>query len=97
MNKKAQSISINTIIIAAIALIVLVVLIAIFTGRITLFGKGLDDALAGKECKDVTEKVGSQTMVGGWQTSCDEGFKQVVGTFSDAKDNPGKVCCISTG
>lgn len=35
--KKAQGISITTIIVAAIALIVLVVLIAIFTGRISLF------------------------------------------------------------
>ena len=33
---KAQGISINTIIIAAIALIVLVVLIAVFTGRMSL-------------------------------------------------------------
>ena len=40
---KAQGISINTIIIAAIALIVLVVLIAVFTGRIGNWGIGVDD------------------------------------------------------
>ena len=40
---RAQGISINTIIIAAIALIVLVVLVAIFTGRIGLFSKGIGD------------------------------------------------------
>ena len=38
MNKKAQSISINTIVVAAIALLVLVVMIAIFGGRIKIFG-----------------------------------------------------------
>jgi len=36
--KKAQSISINTIVVAAIALLVLVVMIAIFGGRIKIFG-----------------------------------------------------------
>ena len=41
--KKAQGISINTIIIAAIALIVLIILIAVFTGRIGIWGRGLDD------------------------------------------------------
>lgn len=39
--RKGQGISINVIIIAAIALAVLVVLFAIFTGRLSLFGKGL--------------------------------------------------------
>jgi len=43
-NNKAQGLSINTIIIAAIALIVLVVLVAIFTGRLGLFSKGLGEA-----------------------------------------------------
>ncbi|KHO45969.1 MAG: hypothetical protein QS98_C0006G0034 [archaeon GW2011_AR3] len=41
MNKKGD-ISITTIIVAAIALLVLIVLIAIFTGRISLFGKTYD-------------------------------------------------------
>jgi len=43
MNKKAQSISINTIIVAAIALAVLVVLFAIFTGRLGGFTKGVQE------------------------------------------------------
>ncbi len=41
VNKKGQSISINVIIVAAIALAVLVVLFAVFTGRIGLFSKGV--------------------------------------------------------
>lgn len=40
MNKKAQGLSLNVIIIAALALIVLIVLVAIFTGQIGGFGKG---------------------------------------------------------
>ncbi len=38
-NKKAQGISINVIIVAAIALLVLVVLSIIFVGRLGLFGE----------------------------------------------------------
>ena len=40
---KGQSISINTIIVAAIALAVLVVLFAIFTGRMGGFTKGVQE------------------------------------------------------
>lgn len=42
--RKGQSISINTIIVAAIALAVLVVLFAIFTGRLGAFTKGVQKA-----------------------------------------------------
>jgi len=42
LNSKSQGISLNTIIIAAIALIVLVVLVAIFTGRMGIFIKETD-------------------------------------------------------
>ncbi len=37
MKKRAQGLTMNVIIIAAISLIVMIVLIAIFTGRITVF------------------------------------------------------------
>jgi len=47
VNKKAQGISINVIIIAAIALAVLVVLFAIFTGRIGLFSRGVKETETG--------------------------------------------------
>jgi|WetSurMetagenome_2_1015567.scaffolds.fasta_scaffold371392_2 hypothetical protein len=40
MSKKAQGMSLNTIIIAIIVLIVLVVLILLFTGNLRVFGKG---------------------------------------------------------
>jgi len=39
--KKAQGISINVIIIAVIALIVLVVIAVVFTGRFTIFSRGV--------------------------------------------------------
>lgn len=39
LNKKGQGLSLDVIIIAAIALVVLVLLVAIFTGRIAIFQK----------------------------------------------------------
>ena len=52
---KAQSISINTIIIAAIGLAVLVVLFVVFTGRFAKFGEGVKESAltCEKGCKAV--------------------------------------------
>ncbi len=47
--RKGQGISLDVIIVAAIALLVLVILAFIFTGRIALFSKGLNDC---KEMKN---------------------------------------------
>ncbi|MBW2966160.1 hypothetical protein KY342_03585 [Candidatus Woesearchaeota archaeon] len=44
MNKKAQGLSLTTIIVAAVGLIVLVVLVAIFTGQMASFGIGISRA-----------------------------------------------------
>jgi len=41
--KKAQGLTLNTIVIAALVLIVLVILVLIFTGRIGLFRKSVDE------------------------------------------------------
>lgn len=56
MSKKGQSISINTIIIAAIALAVLVVLFVIFTGRISLFSKGVGETTT---CEQACKSAGN--------------------------------------
>jgi hypothetical protein len=44
MHKKAQGLSLTTIIVAALALIVLVVLVMVFTGRIGTFREGVEQA-----------------------------------------------------
>jgi hypothetical protein len=49
--KRAQSISMNVIIIAAIALLVLVILSVIFMGRMGIWGKSVDDCVnKGGQC-----------------------------------------------
>ena len=55
-NKRGQGLSLNTIIIAAIALIVLVVLVMIFTGRMSVFtGQVSTCANQGGRCMTTTE------------------------------------------
>ena len=54
--KKGQGLSLNTIIIAAIVLIVLIVLWAIFTGRMGQFATGLSEAE--KECGSICTAAG---------------------------------------
>ena len=88
MSKKAQSISINTIIIAAIALAVLVVLFVIFTGRISLFSKGVGETTtceqacksAGyKDFKLVGESVVSNEGCGGSNYILLQGYSEIQG------------------
>ena len=85
MNKKGQGLPLNVIIIAAIVLIVLVVLWAIFTGRMGVFSKGLTDVTKGGTCVDAGGKV--KTEVEGCNAAC----IRVYGQFSDV--NAGDLCC----
>lgn len=93
-SKKAQGISINTIIIAAIALIVLVVLVMVFTGRISIFGKGVDSVFKGGKCVDTcfTNKEGGNLKGIIQNTACSKGYSQQFGKFSDLGEN--QVCCV---
>ena len=58
--RNAQGLSITTIIVAVIGLIILVVLVAVFTGRIGSFGKGLDTA---KSCQSACQALGKDPSV----------------------------------
>lgn len=93
MNKKGQSISINTIIIAALALAVLVVLFAIFTGRIGGFSKGVGETAS---CENSCRALGmskSEVHKNNLQIECKDRTDRtyVPGTYSDVQaDN---ICC----
>jgi len=81
MNKRGQGISLHTIVIAAIALIVLIILVFIFTGRINIFGEGLEDCAskAGgvRKCaEDCSETYG-------------KGYVPIPGTDCDPE-----MCCV---
>ena len=82
MQKKAQGMTLHTIVIAAIVLVILIVLISIFTGY---FGKFLPGFIAAseRECTGDFSKAYRQ---------CPDGTTQVFGNFKGTLD-PEEVCC----
>ena len=96
--RKGQSISINTIIIAAIALAVLVVLFAIFTGRLGLFSKGIQETTnCDQACKSAgyTRKGESLAPITeGVYGDCSSGTK-LTGYYEIVGGVKLQCCCIS--
>lgn len=87
MAKKGQSISINTIIIAAIGLAVLVVLFAIFTGRLGKFTLGVE---ATDTCEQKCSSLNMDTGASPSDTKvCSQG-QYIAGSY---KDGPSGCCC----
>lgn len=97
MNSKGQSISINTIIIAAIALAVLVVLFAIFTGRLGLFSKGVQETTNCEQgCKSAGYNTGFEASSNdGGTTFKDCGSATLLSGYYVNVDNKRKSCCCS--
>ena len=88
LNKKAQGISINVIIIAAIALAVLVILFAIFTGNI---GKNVKEV---NECKN---KGGLCSSGAGCDSSAISGAEEGASYVlfkAQTEDCGNNACCI---
>ena len=83
MTKKAQGLSLNTIIIAAVVLIVLLILVGVFTGY---FGKFLPSFMAGAEKTCPDEQIKNECNF--------ETEKPVLGNFNPALPE-GKVCCLN--
>lgn len=78
MRKKAD-LSLNTIVVAAIGLTVMVILIVMFIGKARLFGKGVSSC---------TEKGGE--CVAGFTVCLNTGGVTISGTDCD---DSGQVCC----
>tara|TARA_Y100000031_G_scaffold157178_1_gene217240 strand:+ start:16470 stop:16784 length:315 start_codon:yes stop_codon:yes gene_type:complete len=104
MNKKAQGISIRTIIIALLALIVLVVLIGIFVGKIGDFSEDTGDISdrfgAGKiesgTC--LTSDVVGEAQSGTCASQCGEEaipVSQSLTMPADKRCAPGLSCCVT--
>ena len=91
MNKRGQSISINTIIVAAIALAVLVVLFAIFTGRLGGFTKGVQET---DSCYQKCSSLSLPSISDLPQSDCTQRLSGsfIAGKFSDTPNNG---CCCS--
>ena len=90
MNKKSQGLSINMIIIAAIALVVLIVLWAIFTGRMGQFNIGVKDVESNIRCTD--DAIGGEVITLGENIKdCPQGKAKIPGKFRDVAQN--QLCC----
>lgn len=88
MHKKAQGISINTVIIAVIALAVLVVLFFIFTGRFKIFSEGVKEGSLScdRGCKTVGNALGRPSA------GCNPADEtQLPGKYEDVPQ--GQLCC----
>jgi hypothetical protein len=84
-NKKSQGLSLNTVIIAALVLIVLVILMLFFSGRMTLFKRGIDycDGHCESSVSDCNTNENPIFLVG-----CDEN--------NDGEPDGGSYCCSSS-
>ncbi len=89
-SRKSQSISINTIIIAAIALAVLVVLFVIFTGRFKIFSEGVSSTTS---CENTCRSLGkAKTLI--TADSCKRlEYTQIPGKFEDVTGQDIVCCC----
>ena len=90
MHRKSQSISINTIIIAAIALAVLVVLFMIFTGRFKIFSEGVKESSL--DCERACKSIGYSSSITG--SSCSDNQFEI-STKLEGMGEREKCCCSS--
>lgn len=89
MSRKGQSISINTIIIAALGLAVLIVLFAIFTGRLGIFTKGVQETdTCAQRCSSLNMNPGNNPSID--TKSCIEG-QYIAGSYKDGQYG---CCCV---
>ena len=87
INHKSQGMPVNVIIIAALALIVLVVLAAIFTGKLRIFSTTLESCAAKQgECDVGPLCPTNKAMVTG--TNCPE-------TAQDKQSPKKGICCVT--
>jgi len=92
MTKKGVDLSVNVIIVAAIALAVLVVLFMIFTGRLAIFSKGVSETdTCAQKCASLNmqfERALTLTPSVGQQ--CNQGETYIPGSYKEGQYG---CCC----
>ena len=95
--KKSQGMPINVVILAVIGLIILIVLVAIFTGRAGIFSKNVGGSCAdqGGICSTNGECNNPQYQIKIFASGCKYYERSQDGTMKeDASDKNGQ-CCLS--
>lgn len=91
MNKKGVEISINVIIVAAIALAVLVVLFMIFTGRLGMFSRGVSETTTcNQACIAAGNEKGTPITT---DNECTAPSTILLGYYSTERGIKEKCCC----
>lgn len=88
-NKKGD-VTITTIIVAALGLLVLVVLIMVFTGRLGTFTTNVESLQQGEASCD--NACAAFQMDGNIRATCSPTERQMIGSFGD---NNQKCCCTA--
>lgn len=97
MKKKAQAISINVIIIAAISLVVLVIIVMIFTGNIGKWRRSTDACVASKGvCVSPADRD-----FNGVADACQGTYESIInaacpGADGETGTSDDEVCCLRT-
>ena len=87
--------SLNVIIIAALALIVLVILIVIFTGRINVFGKGVSSCTSqGGSCVSPSDRNCFEPTTGKLINDCKEACGANSAVLTGGSCGEEQVCCL---
>jgi hypothetical protein len=88
-SRKAVSISMNTIVVAAIALVVLIVLIVVFSSRLGIFNRGMNDCKdKGGECLDNANNDGNVVCIRQGGTPIGPCYNTETG------EKLNQVCCV---
>tara|TARA_B100001971_G_C17706017_1_gene294072 strand:+ start:192 stop:473 length:282 start_codon:yes stop_codon:yes gene_type:complete len=90
LNKKAQGLSVTTIIVAIIGLIILVAIILMLTGKLGDFGTGTESVGNPLEACEGTDGQGGDLKELG--VECDAGDVEIVASDSLGT---GKKCCVT--
>ncbi len=91
-SKRGQGLPMNSIVIAAIVLVVMIVLIMIFSGSMGNWLVSLKNETEGKDCG--TYHGADQSHTGTWTVgSCPSGHVPIYNT-ADADTHPGQTCCL---
>ena len=94
MEKKGQGLSMTTIVVAALALLVLVVLTLIFTGRLNLWNRGMDETMACENyCNAINKQgtIGSEILI---EPKCTAPGAPALGVITK-KDGKDHYCCCT--
>ena len=84
------NISITTIVVASLALIVLIVLAIIFSGKLTLFGSGISN-VSQDYSADKCEIPGTNRQCSPSTVDCERSGGKSLGVKSDCRGN---ICCV---